>query len=137
MPAYYRVLIADSDLASRERLAAAVEGERDMVVVARASSGPQAVAQCLLGKPDAVLIALQMPAAEGASVVAAIASNLPDAAVIYLTTGCLELGFDPMEAGAKACLQNDAPRQEVVDAIRRASGANGEVRQETHHQSPA
>lgn len=114
-----RVLIADDHPVVREGLAALINRQPDMVVVAEVSNGGEAVEQFLLHRPDVALLDLRMPEMDGVDAIAAIRQKIPTARLIVLTT------FDEDEdiyrglrAGAKAYLLKDAPRDDLLKCIR-------------------
>ena len=113
-----RILIADDHPVVREGLVALIDRQPDMVVVAEASSGREAVAQFLLLHPDVLLVDLRMPEMDGAEAIAAIRETAPGARAIVLTTyGSEEDVHRGLLAGAKAYILKDAPRQELIDCI--------------------
>jgi two-component system NarL family response regulator len=113
-----KVLIADDHPVVREGLAALINRQPDMLVVAEASSGREAVDQFLLHHPDVLLVDLRMPEMDGADAIAAIREQAPGARAIVLTTyGNEEDIHRGLVAGAKAYILKDAPRQELIDCI--------------------
>jgi two-component system NarL family response regulator len=114
-----QVLIADDHPVVREGLAALINRRPDMVVVAEASNGREAVAQFLHHRPDIALLDLRMPEMDGVEAIAAIRQKVPTARIILLTT------FDEDEdiyrglrAGAKSYLLKDAPRDDLLNCVR-------------------
>ncbi len=85
-PSTIRVLIADDHPAMREGLAYAVSQEADMVVVAQAGDGLEAVEQFRATHPHVALIDLQMPRMNGLEAIAAIREIDHGAVVVVLTT---------------------------------------------------
>ena len=113
-----RMLIADDHQVVREGLVALINRRPDMVVVAEACDGREAVAQFLLHRPDVALVDLRMPEMDGADAIAAIREQMPSARAIVLTT--YDDGEDirrSFRAGAKAYLLKDAPREELLACI--------------------
>ena len=113
------ILIADDHPVVREGLVALISRRPDMVVVAEASNGREAVEQFLLHRPDVALLDLRMPEMDGVEAITAIRQKIPAARLIVLTT------FDEDEdiyrglrAGAKAYLLKDAPRDDLLKCIR-------------------
>ena len=127
MPAQpIRVLIADDHVTVREGLVSIIGRQPDMVVVAEAADGAQAVARWSIVKPDVSLLDLRMPLLDGAEVVMQIRKSDPTARLMILTTFDNEHdALRAIKAGAKGYLLKDAPRDELLDAIRRLHG--GEV----------
>lgn len=114
-----KILIADDHPVVREGLVALINRRADMVVVAEASNGREAVEQFLHHRPDVALLDLRMPEMDGVDAITAIRHKIPTARLIVLTT------FDEDEdiyrglrAGAKAYLLKDAPRDDLLECIR-------------------
>jgi len=81
-----RLLIADDHPPMREGLAALLERQADLKVIATASNGQEALEQFRRHQPDVTLMDLRMPKMEGADAVAAIRAEFPQAQIIILTT---------------------------------------------------
>ena len=103
----------------RAGLAALMQSEPDLIVVAEASNGEEAIEQYHLHHPDLVLMDLRMPVMGGLAATRAIIADDPDARIIVLTT------FDGDEdihralvAGARGYLLKDMLRTEVLGAVR-------------------
>ena len=113
-----RVLIADDHPVVREGLAALINRRTDMVVVAEASSGREAVEQFLRHRPDVALLDLRMPGMDGVEAIAAIRSKVSTARIILLTTFDEDEDiYRALRAGAKAYLLKDAPRDDLLNCI--------------------
>jgi two-component system, NarL family, response regulator len=114
-----RVLIADDHPVVREGLAAMINRRPDMVVVAEVVDGKTAVQAYAQHQPDVVLMDLRMPEMGGVVAIAAIRADDPEAKIILLTTfdGDEDI-FRGLQAGAKAYLLKDTPREALLDAIR-------------------
>jgi len=114
-----RLLIADDHPPMREGLAALLERQADLKVIATASNGQEALEQFRRHQPDVTLMDLRMPEMEGADAVAAIRAEFPQAQIIILTTyGGDEDIYRALRAGARGYLLKDVPCQEMFDAIR-------------------
>src|SRR5215467_6056786 len=81
-----RVLTVDDHPVLREGIAAILASEADMVLVAEAGNGREAIEQFRSHRPDITLMDLQMPLMSGTEAIAAICSDFPDARIIVLTT---------------------------------------------------
>jgi two-component system NarL family response regulator len=114
-----RILIADDHPVVREGVAAMIERRPDMTVVAEAATGRDAVAAYRAAQPDVVLMDLRMPEMTGVEAIGAIRGEFPGARIIVLTTydGDEDI-YRGLQAGARAYLLKDAPRDELLDAIR-------------------
>src|ERR687884_774016 len=70
-------------------------------------------------EPDVLLLDLRMPGKDGLDVVKTLRATMPDARIIILTTyGGDEDIFRSLQAGGKGYLLKDAPRQQILEAIR-------------------
>ena len=114
-----RVLIVDDHPVVREGLAAMLERQDDITVVGEAADGAAAIQQALDTSPDVILMDLRMPVMDGVEAMRKIGAQVPSAHVIVLTTyDNDEYIFRGIEAGARAYLLKDAPRDELFHAIR-------------------
>jgi len=114
-----RILIADDHLVVRIGLRSMIDTQADMEVVAEAVNGGEAVELFRVHKPDVVLMDLRMPGTGGVEATAAIREQFPDARVIVLTTyDGDENIYRALQAGARAYLLKDVPRNEFLDDIR-------------------
>jgi len=114
-----RVLIVDDHPIVREGLTALIKRRPDMTVVAQAVSGRDAVAAYRMHRPDVMLIDLRMPEMDGVSAIEAIRKEFPSARLLVLTTydGDEDI-HRALRAGAMGYLLKDAPRGQLVEAIR-------------------
>ena len=114
-----RVLIVDDHPVVREGLAAMLERQNDIAVVGEAADGAAAIQKALDTSPDVILMDLRMPVMDGVEAMRKIGAQVPSAHVIVLTTyDNDEYIFRGIEAGARAYLLKDAPRDELFHAIR-------------------
>ena len=121
-PDKIRVLIADDHVTVLERLAAIIGRQPDMMVVAEAADGQQAVELWIKHRPDVSLLDLRMPNLDGAGVIERIRDQDAAARVIVLTTYDTDTEIlRAVKAGTKAYLLKDARREELLDCIRRVN----------------
>ncbi len=114
-----RILIADDHPVVREGLAAMLDRQEDMEVVGDAPDGAAAVARAAETSPDVILMDLRMPVMDGVEAMRTIAVRQPSVRFIVLTTyDNDEYIFKGIEAGARAYLLKDSPREELFKAIR-------------------
>lgn len=115
----FRILIADDHQVVREGLTAIFNRREDFTVVAEACNGRQAVDLFLEHEPDAALLDLRMPELNGVEAIVAIRQQFPAARLIVLTTfDSDEDIFRALQAGARAYILKDTPREEIIDCIR-------------------
>jgi DNA-binding NarL/FixJ family response regulator len=114
-----RVLTVDDHPLLREGIAAIINNEADMALVAQASSGTEAIHLYRELRPDITLMDLRMPGLSGIDAMIAIRAEFPDARLIMLTTfeGDVEIQR-ALEAGARGYLLKNMPPNELVEAIR-------------------
>jgi DNA-binding NarL/FixJ family response regulator len=116
-----RILIADDHSVVREGLVSLIKRKSDMVVVAEASNGREAVDLWKEHRPDITLLDLRMPELDGVGAIKEIRELDETAHVIVLTTfdGDEDI-YRAIKAGAKAYLLKDTAREALVDCVRRA-----------------
>ncbi len=114
-----RILIVDDHPVVREGLAAMIDRRPDMSVIAQAENGREALTAFTTHLPDVTLIDLQMPEMGGVDAIRTLRAAHPHARFVVLTTfdGDEDI-YRALEAGARAYLLKDAPREELLDAIR-------------------
>ena len=114
-----RVVLADDHPVVRDGLAAIVNQQADMVVVGEAGDGEEAIALFHSLKPDVMVLDLRMPKHDGVTVVQRVLESDPGARMLIMTTydGDEDI-FRSLSQGAKGYILKDAPRQEILTAIR-------------------
>ena len=120
------VLIADDHTTFLAGLSSIIDLERDMLVVAQATDGRQAIDLWRKYRPSVTLLDLRMPHADGVCAIHEIRREDDSAKIVILTTydGDNDI-YRAVKAGAKGYLLKDARREELVDCIRRVN--NGET----------
>jgi two-component system response regulator DesR len=122
-----RVILAEDQSMILGALAALLEIESDIEVVARAHDGEEALALCRQHRPDVLLTDIEMPKVTGLEAAAALKREHIPTKVIILTTfargGYLRRALD---AGASGYLLKDSPAEQLANAIRRVK-AGGRV----------
>jgi len=114
-----KVLSVDDHALLREGIAALVNAESDMKLVAEATNGQDAIEKFRLYRPDVTLMDLQMPAMNGIEAIIGIRSEFSDARIIVLTTyaGDVQV-LRALKAGAKGYILKGHVRRELLDTIR-------------------
>lgn len=118
-PKMIRVLTVDDHPLLREGIAALVNGEPDMKLVAEAANGLDAVEKFRLHRPDVTLMDLQMPGLNGVEALSRIQGEFPGARIIVLTTysGDAQV-VAALRAGARGYILKGHVHRELLETIR-------------------
>jgi DNA-binding NarL/FixJ family response regulator len=124
-----RVLIADDQELVRAGLEMIVDAAEGLEVIGQAADGVEAVALARAERPDVILMDVRMPGMDGIEATERIRAGGDEAPrVVMLTTFDLdEYVFAAFRAGASGFLLKDAPRQDIVAAIRAAAAGDALV----------
>jgi len=114
------LLLADDQALVRGALAALLELEGDLKVVAEVGRGDEVVAAAMLHHPDVALLDVEMPGMDGIAATEALRAAMPDVKVLIVTTfgrpGYLRRA---LLAGAAGFVVKDTPSKQLADAVRR------------------
>jgi len=114
-----RVLIADDHEVVRIGLAALLDGQPGLSVVAQARSGDEAVRLARQHHPDVVVMDIRMPHGSGIDACRTITAEQADTPVIMLTSHAdSEALFDAIDAGASGYVLKRVGSGELVNAVR-------------------
>jgi len=115
-----RVLLAEDQTMLRGALAALLDLEPDITVIAQAANGREALKLARLHTPDVVITDIEMPERTGLELADDLRHSTPSPHVIILTTfaraGYLRRALD---AGARGYMLKDRPASELAEAVRR------------------
>jgi len=115
-----RVLIADDHAVVREGTRQILEQEPDLIVVAEACDGEEAVDLAGSAMPNVAIIDIAMPKVDGIEATKKIKTLYPGIAVLILTAYDDEqFIFSLLEAGAAGYLLKSVRGRELIDAVRR------------------
>jgi DNA-binding NarL/FixJ family response regulator len=115
-----RILSIDDHPLMREGIAAIIRNEPDMLLVAEAANGREAIQGFREHQPDITLMDLRLPDISGIDAMVAIRTEFPDARIIMLTTfeGDVEMRR-ALQAGAVGYMLKTMPRRQLVEMIRK------------------
>jgi DNA-binding NarL/FixJ family response regulator len=114
-----RVLVVDDEAIVRDGLKAIIDLEDDLVVVAEAGDGVEALAAVRDHQPDVALVDVQMPTMDGIELTRRLTALADPPKVVVLTTfDQNEYVYEAMRAGASGFLLKDVRRGQLTDAVR-------------------
>jgi DNA-binding NarL/FixJ family response regulator len=118
-PGLIRILTVDDHALLREGIAALVNAEPDMKLIAEASNGQEAIEKFRSHRPDVTLMDLQMPGLNGIEAINAIRSEFPNARIIVLTTYAGDVQVvRALQAGARGYILKGHVHRELMETIR-------------------
>ncbi|WP_342527603.1 response regulator transcription factor [Chryseomicrobium sp. FSL W7-1435] len=115
-----RIVLADDHEMVRIGVAAYLQAQPDMDVVAQASNGQEAIALALEHKPDVILMDMVMPIKTGAEATAEIVQQWPQAQIMMVTSFIDDdKVYAALEAGAVSYLLKTSKASHIAEAIRK------------------
>lgn len=130
-PGLIRILTVDDHPLLRKGIAALVNVESDMKLVAEASNGEEAIEKFRSHRPDVTLMDIQMPGLNGIETINQILKEFPNARIIILTTytGDAQV-VRALKAGARAYLLKRQVHRELLETIRAVHAGQRRIPQE-------
>ncbi|GAA2483855.1 response regulator transcription factor [Winogradskya humida] len=115
-----RLLLADDQALVRGAMAALLDMELDLEVVAEVGRGDEVVAAVIDHKVDVALLDVQMPGLDGIAAARELHKRVPGCRVLMVTTfGRAGYLRQAMAAGASGFIVKDTPARQLADAVRR------------------
>jgi DNA-binding NarL/FixJ family response regulator len=115
-------MIVDDHPVVRDGLSGTFSAHPEFEVVGEADNGADAVRRARALKPDVILMDLRMPELDGVGAIRALTAAGVPSHVLALTTYDSDTDIKPaIEAGATGYLLKDAPRDELLRAVRAAA----------------
>jgi len=130
-----RVLCVDDHPLLREGIAAIISNQPDMLLLAQASTGCEAIQKYREHQPDVTLMDLRLPDMSGIDSLIAIRAEFPDARIIIVTTyeGDVEIQR-ALGAGARGYMLKSMPPRDLVEGIRSVHAGKKRIPQEVANQ---
>jgi len=118
-PKPIRILCVEDHPVFREGLATIIGSQPDMLLVANATNGVEAVEEFRRHRPDITLMDLRLPGTNGTDTLIAIRGEFPQARIIILTTSDGDGEIQrAMRSGASAYILKSMPKNELLGVIR-------------------
>ena len=123
-----RVFSVDDHPLLRQGIAAIINSQPDMLLVAEASSGSEGIQKFREHQPDVTLMDLRLPDMSGIDTMIAIRTEFSGARIIMLTTfeGDVEIQR-ALEAGARGYMLKSMPPKDLVEVIRQVHAGKKRV----------
>ena len=126
-----RVFSVDDHPLLREGIAAVIDNQPDMVMVAQASNGREGIQRFRAHRPDVTLMDLRLPDISGIDAMIAIRAEFPEARIVMLTTfeGDVEIQR-ALAAGARGYVLKSMPPGDLAEAVRQIHAGKKRIPQE-------
>lgn len=128
VPKPIRILSVEDHPVFREGLTTILGSQPDMLLVAQATNGVEALEEFRRHRPDITLMDLRLPGTNGIDTLIAIRGEFPRARVIILTTSDLDGEIQrAMRSGASGYILKSMPKNELLGVIRSVHAGNRHV----------
>jgi DNA-binding NarL/FixJ family response regulator len=123
-----RVLTVDDHPLWCIGIASVINAQPDMLLVAQASTGRQAIEYFRKHKPDVILAEVRLPDISGIEAMIAIRDEFPNARFIILTGFARDNEIRrSLAAGARAYMLKSMPSSELIDVIRQVHAGKKKI----------
>jgi DNA-binding NarL/FixJ family response regulator len=123
-----RILSVEDHPVFRQGLAAVIEAEPDMVLVAQAANGVEAIAEFRRHRPDLTLMDLRLPGTNGTDILIALRGEFPDARIIMLSSSDADGEIQrALRSGASGYVLKSMPQGELLSVIRSVHSGKRQV----------
>jgi DNA-binding NarL/FixJ family response regulator len=130
-PDLIRILTVDDHPVLRKGIAALVNAESDMKLVAEASTGEEAIEKFRAHRPDVTLMDIQLSGLNGIEAISQIQKEFPSARIIVLTTYSGDVqAVRAIKAGARGYLLKRQVHRELLETIRAVHAGQRRIPQE-------
>lgn len=111
--------MVDDHIAMRMGISSAIDNESDMVVIAEAGNGLEAIATTLEHHPDVIIMDLRMPGQNGVEAIRILKKERNKANIlVYSSFANGEEIYSAFQAGADGFVVKDMELEQLLDAIR-------------------
>ena len=123
-----RILSVEDHPVFRQGLATIIETEPDMVLVAQAANGVEAIAEFRRHRPDVTLMDLRLPGTNGTDTLIAIRGEFPNARIIMLSSSDSDGEIQrALRSGASGYVLKSMPQDDLLAVIRSVHAGKRQV----------